>query len=525
MKKIIGIFVCTLMIVTAFPAVNSLDDCKTCPTVPSTTQEGTLVAWNQVQKLLASDCSGLDQFGWSVSINGEYALVGSILQGSQPGCNWKGSAYVFKRTGTSTWTQQQQLNASDAAAYNYFGSSVSLDGDRALIGANGRGFTTDTFPGKAYVFKRAASGTWTQQAILKAPDGAANDFFGCSVCLKGNYALVGAGGDDDHGQCSGSAYVFKYTPSTGWAYQKKLVPSDGITYGYFGGSVSMSGDYAIIGADGDDDKGFASGSAYVYKLSTGWAFEKKLLASDGAAYDYFGHSVSMSGDYAIIGAAGHDTGVGSAYVFQYTVPGSWIEETIIPSQTGQQDYFGGSVSIDGNNAIIGADVFSSRRGTAYVFQHIGPGTWTLESQLLASDGAAQDWFGNSVSISGYTAIVGADSNSDCGAGSGSAYVFQKFCCLELKMPKGIYFGRIPITINNVCAQDIVNLGWTITVTGGIQGGVVVTNGNIPLIVPGEGKTVKSNSIFGFGFVTITVDVGCEKRTVQAFVLGPFIYVF
>ena len=214
-------------------------------------------------KLTASDGAADDEFGYSVAIDGEYALVGAY--GDDDNGNYSGSAYVFKRDGSS-WTQQAKLVASDGAAGDYFGYSVAIDGEYSLVGAYGDDDNGST-SGSAYVFKRDGS-SWTQQAKLVASDGAAGDYFGYSVALDGEYALMGAFLDDDKGSKSGSAYVFKRDGSS-WTQQAKLVASDGAVDDYFGYSVAIDGEYALVGAYRDDDKGTNSGSAYVVWGSCG----------------------------------------------------------------------------------------------------------------------------------------------------------------------------------------------------------------------------------------------------------------
>ena len=194
---------------------------------------------------------------------------------------------------------------------------MSIFSDYALIGAYGDG-DNGSYSGSAYVFHRSGS-TWSQQAKLIASDGAAFDWFGHSVSISGDYALVGAPDDDDNGSNSGSAYVFQRSGST-WTQQAKLIASDGAADDRFGFSVSISGDYALVGAYGDGDNGSASGSAYVFQRSDStWTQQVKLKASDGAADDVFGYSVSISGDCALVGAYGDDdngTESGSIYFFE-----------------------------------------------------------------------------------------------------------------------------------------------------------------------------------------------------------------
>jgi hypothetical protein len=162
---------------------------------------------------------------------------------------------------------------------------------------------------------QAGADTWLQRQKLLAGDGAASDYFGYSVSISGDFAIAGAYADDDNGSASGSAYIFEWDGAN-WSQQAKLLASDGAASDYFGYSVSISGDFAIAGAYGDDDKGSNSGSAYIFKRDgETWSQQQKLLASDGAAGDYFGYSVSISGNKAIAGAYNDVSAAGSAYIF------------------------------------------------------------------------------------------------------------------------------------------------------------------------------------------------------------------
>ena len=368
------------------------------------------------QKLTASDGRGGDTFGFEVSISGDTAIVGAYEDYGQ------GSAYVFVRSGT-TWTEQQKLTASDGAAGDSFGLPVSISGDTAIVGAH-RNDDNGSSSGSAYVFVRSGT-TWTEQQKLTPSDGAAGDNFGHSASISGDTAIIGAMADDDNGSASGSAYVFVRSGTT-WTEQQKLTASDGAAVDYFGITVSISGDIAIVGAHKSDTPGFDSGSAYVFVRSgTTWTEQQKLTPSDGAAGDIFGNSVSISGDTAIIGAYGDDdngSDSGSAYVFVRSGT-TWTEQQKLTASDGAaSDWFGFSVSISGDTAIVGAYEDDSGEGSAYVFVRSGT-TWTEQQKLTASDGAASDSFGRSVSISGDTAIIGAFGDDDDGSNSGSAYVF------------------------------------------------------------------------------------------------------
>jgi hypothetical protein len=386
-------------------------------------------------KLSASDGYAGDYFGDSVSISGDYAIVGALYE-DEKGTN-SGSAYIFRLNGSNCchWDQIAKLTASDGAADDKFGTSVSIRGDYAIVGAYGDNDDT----GSAYIFKRnATTGAWTQQDNLSASFGAAGDRFGDSVSISGNgdYVIVGADGDDDKGAESGSAYIFKRITTGGWSSQI-LTASDGGTWDYFGYSVSISGDYAIVGAYGDygSHVGYYYGSAYIFKrnAATGaWTEQTKLTASDGAMDDRFGWSVSISGDYAVIGAPGDDDWSGSAYIFKRDGT-TWKQQVKLTASDGAaDDKFGRSVSISGDYAIVGAlcdDDIGANSGSAYTFERDTiTGAWTEQRKLTASDGAAEDNFGVSVSINGAYAIVGAYGDDDKGGNSGSAYTFGKYLC-------------------------------------------------------------------------------------------------
>jgi uncharacterized repeat protein (TIGR01451 family) len=223
---------------------------------------------------------------------------------------------VFVRTG-STWNLEQKITASDAAASNFFGSRVSIDSDTIVVGSDGDLGGVST--GSAYVFVRS-TGTWTEEQKLTASDAAADDNFGAAVAVAADTIVVGAHRNDDAGLNSGSAYVFFRTSGT-WSEQQKLTASDAGVQDNYGNSVGISGETIIIGSTSDDDPiaGNNAGSAYVYSRSGAtWSETDKLTASDIAASDSFGVAVAMDGERAVIGANNNDDGgssSGAAYVF------------------------------------------------------------------------------------------------------------------------------------------------------------------------------------------------------------------
>jgi hypothetical protein len=255
------------------------------------------------------------------------------------------------------------------------------------------------------------------------------------VSISGDTLVVGARNNNSNG----SAYVFERDAGGAgtWGQVAKLTASDGAAYDYFGNAVSISGDTVVIGADGDEDSGYMSGSAYLFERPvTGWADmteTAKLTASDGAEEDGLGYSISISSDTVIAGARGDAPG-GSAYLFEKPVTG-WENMTETAKLTASDgawwDDFGNSVSISGDTVVVAAfldDDDGDASGSAYQFERDegGPGNWGQVTKLSASDGSAGDMFGNWVSVSGDTLVVGAWWDDDNGDASGSAYVFAPF---------------------------------------------------------------------------------------------------
>jgi len=412
------------------------------------------------QKITALDAALGDRFGISVAVSGDTAVVGA--EGDDDGGGNSGSVYVFTRSG-NTWSQQAKLTASDAAAADFFGNSVAVSGDTIIVGAL-RDEDAGIESGSAYVFTRSGT-TWTEQQKLTASDAAAFDFFGNSVAVSGDTIIVGAIADD-----SGSAYVFTRSGTT-WTEQQKLTASDAAGGDEFGASVAVSGDTAVVGANADADAGTDSGSAYVFTRSgTTWTEQQKLTASDAASGDFFGASVAVLGDTAVVGASGDDGLSGSAYVFTRSGT-TWTEQQkLTASDAAAGDRFGGSVAVLGDTAVVGAfndDDAGNDSGSAYVFTRSGT-TWTEQQKLTASDAAAGDRFGVSVAVFGDTTVVGASLNDDAGNDSGSAYVY-----FVLSAPVGGTILPIDTTALLLASVQSISMWMIPVVAAGIVIGVFV----------------------------------------------------
>jgi hypothetical protein len=425
--------------------------------------------WNQIIKTVASDRGSDDNFGYSVDISGDYAIVSARFEDEdEVGGNTlidPGAAYIFKNNG-GTWSEIQKIVASDRTSVDYFGISVAISGDYAIVGASSEdqdanGGNTVNNAGAAYIFKNNA-GTWSEVQKIVSSYRGTSYLFGGSVDISGDYAIVGSFGDkqDSTGlnilDNAGAAYIFKNDAGT-WIEVKKLVNLDRETGDNYGISVGISGDYAIVSARYEDEDANGgntingAGSAYIYKNNTGiWSHVQKIVASDRESGDLFGTSLDISGDYAIVGVEldEHDlTGgnmlerAGSAYIFKNNA-GTWSEvQKIVASDRDDFDFFGKSVAISADYAIVGANGedqdanggnTQSSAGSAYVFENIA-GTWSEVQKIVTSDRAVLDNFGTSVAISGDYAILSAPfEEQDANGGNtiseaGSAYIFKNSC--------------------------------------------------------------------------------------------------
>lgn len=369
----------------------------------------------QTAKLTASDGSASDEFGFSVAISGDTAVVGASRDDTD-----RGSAYVYIRNG-SVWSFQQKLTGSDGVAEDSFGFSVAISGDTIAVGS----YADDALgsdQGSVFIFRRSGA-IWTQEQKLTAGDGAAGDQLGVSVSISGETVVAGALGDDSF---RGSAYVFTRSGSV-WTQQQKLTADDGIGGDNFGVSVSISGETAIVGADQNEA---GRGAVYVFvRNGTVWTVQQKIIAADGLARDNFGNSVSLDGHTTIVGAVNDETAStlrGSAYVFARSGT-TWTQQTKLLSEAGNSNNnFGTSVTVGGDYFAVGANGNDAQpngdQGAVYIFARSGS-LWFVQPTLMASDAAADDNFGVSVALSGNTLAVGAYLDDAPAIDQGSAYIF------------------------------------------------------------------------------------------------------
>lgn len=393
----------------------------------------------QQSRLVAGDAEALDEFGWSVAISGNTAVVGARNEDPDHGegpLTSAGAAYIFVRSG-DTWIQEAKLVPNDVEAGDTFGVSVAIDGNTAVIGATGSDLEDADNAGAAYVFVRQGI-TWKQKAKLVASDPFMDDGFGVSVAIDGNTIAVGAYMKDQYPSYdTGAVYVFLLRGS-GWDQKAKLTSPELPIGDYFGNSVALSGDRLVVGATEANPNGNRGpGSAYVFRgKGNSWHLEAKLTAKDARNGDFFGNSVALTGDTIVVGAVfkdadlgnGRITNTGAAYVFESEKDGWKQHSLLVPRDAQSFDQFGQSVAVEGTKIVVGSDGKTTGgyldAGAAYVFVRQGK-EWNQQTKVIADYVYEGDSFGQSVALSGDKVIVGAngrDPNSLVQAGE--AFVYQ-----------------------------------------------------------------------------------------------------
>lgn len=448
---------------------------------------GTTTAQCQVAKLLADDGAADGWFGTAVAVDGDTALLGAGARfdtTTEPGMT-----HIFVRGGGDVWTPLTTLSG-DAVGGDNFGFAVAIDGDTAVVGAYADTGNAEQ-SGVVYVFERDAGGTdnWGRVARLIAPDAEPFDWFGFSVAIDGDTLVVGAPFSDPIDDREGSVYVFERDlgGADNWGSRPRIVGSDAAPIDQIGYAVAIQGDTILAGAIGAShcagDPSCDAGSVYVLERDLGgadnWGERQILSPDDGAASDVFGISVDLDGDTAIVGAIWSDTfgsDVGSASIYERT-GNTWnLVVRRGPQSPEPLDSFGYSVSIEGDDAMVGrsfqfvddctdpGSVHHFRRDTG------GPGAWGLQAEIIAADRNENDQFGQALALSGTTLFVGAVGDDDLGLDSGSAYAFTlagtdcnaNGVCDDLDIADGtsddVNTNNVPDECEDLCRSDLDDNG-------------------------------------------------------------------
>lgn len=368
---------------------------------------GAFQGFSQVEYKLAPAVGyNWQDFGLAVSIDGDDALIGACPPWDYS--NWPGSAFIYHWNGTA-WEEKQKLLAPDFKNKDEFGERVALKNGRAVIGAKRQNGT-----GAAYVFEKE-NDTWVAKAKLVPNDPGARIM--CAVAVDGDYVVAGDHWNYVNGIRSGAAYVFHYD-GTNWQQQAKLEPTEPRPGGELGYSVALSGNRAVVGGSGD---------VYVYRRDgTQWTCETKITSPEPTSRPHFGTTVAIENNVIVIGdpeLANPLSEMGAVYVYSL-IDNNWTFQTRIISEL--SDYgqlYGYWISLRNKRLLVGAHHrFLNSPGAAYLYRQTENG-WELERKFVPSDGHTGDFFGGSVSTDGKNALISAYRNSEYGTWSGVAYIY------------------------------------------------------------------------------------------------------
>ncbi|MDX2080157.1 MAG: FG-GAP repeat protein [Terrimicrobiaceae bacterium] len=370
------------------------------------------------------------RFGSSVAIDGEFSIIGSPGSESQAGHEaGQANIYAFRKE-NGEWRSIDYLSAGYTSLGGESGTSIGVSGNHAIVGSPNDETASGLSAGRVFLLTKQ-NGTWTLTSGLRGNPGVAEDRLGTSVAIDGTLAVYGVPGADRQGVSnSGTAYSVSLLKSGNWSQPVQIISTTALMNASLGNSIAISGKTVLVGAPLEQViQKSSAGSVYVFgwsAKSSGWTEQAKLIASDVAAADTFGWAVALRKGVALVGSPGADTAganAGAAYVFVRTGKG-WIEQNkLVASNAAAGDQFGNSLALSGTTALIGAPFDDTSAGTnagsAYFFDQSNSG-WTQRAQVFASDAAASDQFGYSVAVMERIALIGAASKNTA---AGSAYVF------------------------------------------------------------------------------------------------------
>lgn len=421
--------------------------------------------WCEQAKLVPCESPGangpFDVTIRTAAIDGDWLVQGVEGDDYPDPCDYNydaGSALVYRRNGT-TWTLAAELRSPSPTRGERFGRAVAVSGDRILVGAQGGHPGADNSPqdtvGAGYVFAYA-NGAWNWEATLLDPfDPEAGDHFGNAVALEGDYAVIGARGDDANTNGlpdnSGSVFVYFRDPVQGWQWQQRIRPPGSAAYDWFGWSVDIEGDRIAVGAPRKSTScpTLWPGMAFVFLRSgTTWNTEAALEGSTcHAGNSYFGSAVSLSGNLLAVGAPLYGTAnqnIGEIYIFQRS-GSSWSSCSVLgPPVPLPGTEFGQFLKLSGGTLAV-SNLNGGSGGTGLVWIYTGNcAGWSLSSTIIPSGSAAGDQFGACLDLSGQSLAVNAPGDDDAGRDMGSTYVVDLLgagCGFAVETcPRGTPFG-------------------------------------------------------------------------------------
>ncbi len=354
---------------------------------------------------------------------------------------FSGTAYLYDAT---TGVQLHQLVPSDGGVGHQFGWSIAIQDGLVAVGAVGAGSSRE---GAVYIFD---VNTGNQLRKLVANDGTANDQFGNALAISNGLLVVGTELDDDAANyASGSAYIFDLSTGT---QLFKLTANDAELQNFFGCAVAIENNLVAIGARANNDNGTASGSVYLFDATTGLQLSN-IYPDDPVAWQGFGWDVGIdNGTIAVSAYKDETNGANSGAVYLFDSSTELQFAKITPDDGAEQHYFGQSISIDNGLVAVGANGHTDsgvNSGAAYVFSI----ATAAQVKLLASDGDISDNLGFSIAMENGIVASGAYLNDQSATNAGAVYVFDIDCPADLNGDFAHNFIDISAFISLMVAQD------------------------------------------------------------------------
>lgn len=387
----------------------------------------------QIEKLQASDAEKNDYFGNSVAVSRDYIVVGAPTKDGEK--KNAGSAYLYKKDKDGNVKEIAKLEASDADADDNFGESVAISGSYIIVGANREDTTADN-AGSAYLFKMKSDSEVTQIAKIQADDADADDLFGSSVAIYGDYVLVSAPKEDTTATDAGSVYLFKRNSDSNVSQLSKIQASNAGANDEFGTAISLYGDYFVVGTPLEDTTDTDAGSVYLFKRNSDDNITqlKQIQSDDVEKEDYFGSSVAINKNYIAAGAYGEDTqgdNAGSGYLFKINSDDDIAQvKEFQASDADYGDNFGKSIALGGIYVIVTApnqDIADTNNhddiGMVYIFKRDENDDLKEMKKLQIADTQKKTLF-KSLAVDENNIVVGAALGDSYVKDSGSAYLFD-----------------------------------------------------------------------------------------------------
>jgi gliding motility-associated-like protein len=395
-----------------------------------------------LDQILASDGGEFDWFGNSIRLSEDYLVVGapdlSVL-----GAENNASVYVYSKDNNNNWGNEQMISYPNDG-FNWFGFSVSLSGNTIVTGDISDNEQANN-AGAAYVYEVDGNGQWNFKQKLVPNDAIPSLFFGNTVYVSQDYIAVQSLGLI-FSDLDGFVYMFKKDNAGNWNFTQKIEPNTEITSYRFGSSISMYGDYLVIGNKTYSEEILLQGAVHIYKKDSNgiWSNETILTAPDGMEQDYFGESVSLYENTLIVGAPYTDDfgeNSGSVYVYELDGNGNWnMEQKILASDEQESATFGYSVQIHDNKFIVGAlshDGLYTNAGAAYTYTRTDNSEWVAEEIYYAFDASPEQSFGHDVCINSNTIAISANNHDGNGENAGAVYISGVDCSFSLECPEDL----------------------------------------------------------------------------------------